>query len=475
MVRRTVGSLALGILVLAGLVAGPVAESSAEPEFRNKRPPVISSATVDAQRRLAVTFTAPDGVLYGGHVYMGNSTTNLGAPSGDPSYGQFMFCNNKGTCQGRWALEQPSTAATGPFTFTSPPLDVATFGAGTWQVQVETTNEDTFASTRQWENSNIVSVELPAGKPGAGGGAAGGAGSTPKFGGFSVGTYQNGGQLPGFHVGVACGAAKYFSVHVEFTTLSGKTFFGKAVARGETKEVPGVVQNGNANFELRGRVPKEGFVIKVSNVACWSDDQANAIGPGRKVFTRQCRSFAAGCLLTDTSGRRLATRASTTPGADPHPVPTTLAPIPDVGDASDADADEATGGQPPGKLMHYTLVATTDKSGLRMNNLTVQAECQTGKKFANESFSVLVTVGDADGNDKAPIVKVAGAMNGGKGAGLKPLELALPLAGYTLGVSNAYCIGTDGSRGAGIRTPFHRVCKPARGRTTRCTIEAVFR
>lgn len=122
-------------------------------------PPRLQTATIDGQRRLVVSFAAPDGVNYGGHVYLDNDPRNTQL-SGDPAYGQFMYCNNKGTCLGRWSL--PTTSSTGPQTFTTPALDMQRFPPGTYYVQVETTNNDPFSSTRQWENSNVLAVELPA-------------------------------------------------------------------------------------------------------------------------------------------------------------------------------------------------------------------------------------------------------------------------------------------------------------------------
>ncbi|MFA7323685.1 MAG: phospholipase A2 [Candidatus Nanopelagicales bacterium] len=136
----------------------PTAWTAAQADaYRSGHPPVLQSATVDSQRRLVVTYNAPDGVTYGGTVYLDSNPLNATAPAGQ--YGPIMYCNNKSICMGRWKLT--ATPATGPFTFSTEPLDMKKFPSGTYWVQVETTNEDPYASTRYWEDSNIMSVTLP--------------------------------------------------------------------------------------------------------------------------------------------------------------------------------------------------------------------------------------------------------------------------------------------------------------------------
>lgn len=283
-VRRHMFGLA-ALVLLVPAVAWSTASAAEGPGFRNKRPPVIDLASVhvDAQRRLVVTYTAPDGVLYGGHVYMGNNPANATPAGGDPAYGQFMWCNNNSSCQGRWPLEEYGTAATGPFTFTSPVLDVATFPAGKWYVQVETTNEDQFASTRQWENSNIVTVELSAAKPGTGDGGAAGTDAKARFKQVVVKVSDPANGPPELRVNVTCPDARRFSVHTELTTPSGKRFFGGVVAHGDLDD--GI---GSKLFRWKSGALPDGFILRVWNVACWTDDAANAVGPGRRVFSTRC-------------------------------------------------------------------------------------------------------------------------------------------------------------------------------------------
>lgn len=156
--RRSKGSwVALGVAAAVVVAMGSPVGAQATP--RSGNPPTLSSATIDAERRLVVTYSAPDGVTYGGTVYLDNNPLNANVPPPN-KYGSFMHCNNKSTCLGRWAL--PATSATGPFTFTTPVLDATRFPAGTYWVQVETTNEDPYPSTRQWEDSNVLSVVLGA-------------------------------------------------------------------------------------------------------------------------------------------------------------------------------------------------------------------------------------------------------------------------------------------------------------------------
>ncbi len=166
----------------------------------------------------------------------------------------------------------------------------------------------------------------------------------------------------------------------------------------------------------------------------------------------------------------LAASGTLAPAADPHPVPTGLAPIPTVEDPVDAaEEDHPTDGKPPGKLVRYQLVATTDATGLRLDNISVSVKCQDG-----ESFAISVAVGAIGGKLK-PAFKITGRVEGGVGAALKPVELQFKTDGYLLGASNAYCIGTDGSQGAGIREPHAKECKPKKGRITRCGFQAVFK
>ncbi|MDO8731121.1 MAG: phospholipase A2 [Actinomycetota bacterium] len=140
------------------LLLSPSAWSVAQADtYRSGHPPVLSSATIDSQRRLVVTYTAPDGVTYGGTVYLDSNPLNATAPPGQ--YGPIMYCNNKSICAGRWKLA--ATPNSGPFTYSTEPLDMKKFPSGTYWVQVETTNEDPYASTRYWEDSNVVSVTLP--------------------------------------------------------------------------------------------------------------------------------------------------------------------------------------------------------------------------------------------------------------------------------------------------------------------------
>lgn len=150
-----------GAGVLAAIGAGAAVGDGAEAAWtwRSGNPPVVSSATVDGQRRLVVTWTAPDGMTYGGSIYLDNDPANA-TPVSSGKYGTLMYCNNKGTCKGRWRLE--TNPGTGPFTYTTEPLDAARFPGGTYYMQVEGYNEDPFPSTRYWEWSNIVTLTVPA-------------------------------------------------------------------------------------------------------------------------------------------------------------------------------------------------------------------------------------------------------------------------------------------------------------------------
>src|SRR5207245_6216747 len=91
------------------------------------------------------------------HVYLDSNPQNANTPTGG-TYGTAMYCSNNYTCIGRFTMPVGQTSP-----FTTPALDAKTFPAGTWYVQVETTNNDQFASTRQFEESNVLPVTLAAG------------------------------------------------------------------------------------------------------------------------------------------------------------------------------------------------------------------------------------------------------------------------------------------------------------------------
>ncbi len=126
--------------------------------WRSGHPPTLISALIDSQRRLVITYNAPDGLTFGGKVYLDSNPLNAQTTTPDPKYGSFMYCNNKSNCLGRWEL--PTTTTTGPFTFTTEPLDSTRFPDGTYYVQIETMNEDPFPSTRMWEESLVSVVTL---------------------------------------------------------------------------------------------------------------------------------------------------------------------------------------------------------------------------------------------------------------------------------------------------------------------------
>lgn len=163
-VRRAIFPMVVLSLLLSLL---PMSLSArAETTWRSGNPPKIISATIDDQRRLVVVFSAPDGmshlnatvkVTYGGSVVMDNDPINA-KPAYETSYGPLMACNNKSNCRGRWFLPTYSESST--YTFTSEPLSEAKFPAGTYYLQVNTTNEDPYASTRQEEFSPIATVVL---------------------------------------------------------------------------------------------------------------------------------------------------------------------------------------------------------------------------------------------------------------------------------------------------------------------------
>ena len=144
----------LGVAVVVVLAMSLALDAGARSSVS---PPRLESATIDSQRRLVVSFVAPDGVNYGGHVYLDNDPRNTQL-SGDPAYGQFMYCNNKGTCLGRWPL--PTTSSTGPQTFTTPVLDPQTFPPGTYAIEVsrEAVNGLSFIGYRRTKTT----IELPA-------------------------------------------------------------------------------------------------------------------------------------------------------------------------------------------------------------------------------------------------------------------------------------------------------------------------
>ena len=148
---------AVGLSVVAALSIPQLAW--AEATWRSGHPPTFVSAQVDSQRRLTVVFNAPDGMTYGGSLYLDNNPINAIPASESATYGPIMFCNNKSTCLGRWNIE--TDLKSGPFTFTTESLSSVRFPPGTYYVQVDTHNEDPYASTRQEEFSNIVTIVLP--------------------------------------------------------------------------------------------------------------------------------------------------------------------------------------------------------------------------------------------------------------------------------------------------------------------------
>lgn len=179
--RQASVAFALGALLTAvALISPSIAAGSHRPDaaYRSGHPPVIdpSSVQVDSQRRLTVTYSAPDGVTYGGSLFLDNDPRNGDPPaSPDPQYGNAMYCSNISSCRKRWELD--ATPGTGPFTYTTESLDPQEVPAGTYYVQVETTNEDPYPSTRYLEQSNVVTVQVPAPAPsrGTGGGTGSGA------------------------------------------------------------------------------------------------------------------------------------------------------------------------------------------------------------------------------------------------------------------------------------------------------------
>ncbi len=163
-IRRAIFLAAIFSLLLSLI---PVSASEgAEATWRTGHPPTIVSANFDGQRRLVVVFSAPDGMAHlnatekqprGGSVVIDNDPVNAKAAY-ETTYGPLMACNNKGNCRGSWSL--PTYAESSTYTFTSEPLSEAKFPAGTYYLQVNTSNEDPYPSTRQEEFSNIETVVL---------------------------------------------------------------------------------------------------------------------------------------------------------------------------------------------------------------------------------------------------------------------------------------------------------------------------
>lgn len=151
-------TLVFAVALIGSANPSLTASAYASETYRSGHPPTIISVLIDSQRRLVVTYTAPDGMTYGGKVYLDNNLLNAPTTTPDPTYGSFMYCNNKSNCLGRWEL--PATPATGPFTFTTEPLDSIKFPDGKYYVQVESKNEDPYPSTRMWEESLVSVVTL---------------------------------------------------------------------------------------------------------------------------------------------------------------------------------------------------------------------------------------------------------------------------------------------------------------------------
>jgi len=154
------------------------------------------------------------------------------------------------------------------------------------------------------------------------------------------------------------------------------------------------------------------------------------------------------------------------PGEDPHPVPTGLAPIPEVGDATDVDTGVAED-EPTGRMDRYHLTATSDAKGTRPDNIAVRVECDGGV-----SFSITVAVAPIGGK-RVPAIRITGPVHDGVGATIKLLDVGPAPRGYHLGAANAFCIAADGTKGPGIREPQAEQCKITKGLTTRCTIKAL--
>lgn len=156
---------ALLVFLFSALVPLP-ASVGADAAWRSGNPPTVVSAKFDNQRRLVVEFKAPDGMTHlnaretnprGGSIVIDNDPVNA-KPAYETSYGPLMACNNKGNCKRRWNL--PTYAEKDTYIFTTEPLSENDFPAGTYYLQVNTFNEDPYASTRQEEFSKIETVLL---------------------------------------------------------------------------------------------------------------------------------------------------------------------------------------------------------------------------------------------------------------------------------------------------------------------------
>lgn len=151
----------VAFVFIASVSSSIGSSASAAVTYRSGNPPVIISAVINSQRQLEVVYKADDGLTFGGTIYLDNNPLNGEPPLYvDTKYGNFMYCNNKSNCLGRWSL--PVTPEVGPFTFRSEPLDPVRFPTGTYYLQVETHNEDPYPSTRMWELSPVSVVQLGA-------------------------------------------------------------------------------------------------------------------------------------------------------------------------------------------------------------------------------------------------------------------------------------------------------------------------
>lgn len=154
--QRSILAIGLGFSAFSLLLTSEIA--TADTTWRSGHPPTVVSAQVDAQRRLVVVFNALDGMTFGGFLLLDNRSINATPAYENPTYGPIMDCNNKGTCMGFWPI--PENVGNGPYTFTTDPLSVQKFPAGTYYLQVDTKNEDPHPSTRQEEFSQITTVVL---------------------------------------------------------------------------------------------------------------------------------------------------------------------------------------------------------------------------------------------------------------------------------------------------------------------------
>lgn len=274
----------LSVMTLGSAGAAP----AVAPAWRSGHPPQILSATVNAKRQLVVQYQAPDGVTYGGGVYFGSDPRNA-TPTGSPSeLGQFMYCNNLSNCEGMWRLAEV-TPATGPFTFTSPVLSRLEFPNGQYWVQVSTTNEDPYPSTRYWENSNIVPVNLTA----TGGG--GPEDTVPpdtsqdfsfRYGWVSASRPESGDpDMVTLRVYASCPNAVHYQVHAELQTLSG-TVIAEAVLQGRTRDVEWAINS----KDVHARLPAKGFSVVGRNFVCWRYDSSQVVGY-RGTFQGVCKTL----------------------------------------------------------------------------------------------------------------------------------------------------------------------------------------